>query len=106
LALYQERAEEGSAKQMKMQTVAFTVRGKKYKFKEPLPLERDDDIMCKLCFRYDDLNLIVFGNSWVECGTAVQAQFVKLWEDIVLIADEKLTEEGIAYKNKLLAMVE
>ena len=91
---------------MKMRTVAFTVKGKMYKFKEPLVLEQDNDVVGKLCFRYDDLSLIVFGDTWVKCGAAVQAQFVKLWEDIVLMADEKLTEEGIAYKNKLLAMVE
>ena len=88
-----------------MKIVSFMVKGKKYKFKEPLPLERDDSIMCKLCFRYDDLNLIVYENTLGTCDTAIRAQLAKIWEDVVL-TDEKLTEEGIAYKNKLLAMVE
>jgi len=89
-----------------MRLVSFKAKGKRYKFKEPLLVERDNQVVCKLCVRYEALNLVAFGDTWSECDTAIRAQIVKLWEDIVLVTDEKLTEEGIAYKNKLLRMVE
>ena len=88
-----------------MRLVSFKVKGKRYKFKEPLLVERDNQVVCKLCIRYEALNLVAFGDTWSACDTAIRAQLAKIWEDVVL-TDEKLTEEGIAYKNKLLAMVE
>jgi len=88
-----------------MGIVTFTVGSKVYKFKEPLMLE-DESVDGEIRLVRTDIGLSASGTSFRECEGAIRKQLVELWEGFALAPDADLKDKSLAFKHKLLAMVE
>ena len=90
---------------MRIGIISFQVRGKTYKFKEPLMLE-SENAEGRLCLTHKELSLSACGKSWSECEQCIRKKLAMMWEAYALASDNGLTMTGAAIKKKLLAMVE
>ena len=99
-------AEEKLLKEaFRMGIVTFQVGTRTHKFKEPLMLE-SENIEGELCLTHKELSLSACGKSWGECENIIREELALIWDDYALAPDDELTADAIAFKNKLLGMVE
>ena len=90
---------------MKLGISEFEVGERAIKFKKPLVLETEyaeDGVY----LTHAGLALSAYGKSLSECEEIIQEELAMLWEEYALAPDDELTAGAIAFKNKLLEMVE
>ena len=91
---------------MQIGIISFKVESRTFKFKEPLMLKAGY-VDGGVCLTHNkEPYLTAYDKTFTKCEKIIREELALTWDDYALAPDDELTADGVALKNKLLAMVE